>query len=130
MPLDVYALNIATTEIVNREMTVHLHSNDPGAAANGNANEVSNANGITRPTIASGSGGWSTEAATGKKENTAAVACGTATSAIGSVPWYSLWDGANRVGRRMFAAAMNIADGAEVSIAAATIDITPSSTDA
>ena len=54
---------------------------------------------------------------------------GTASAAAGTAAWYSLWDGANFMARREFAAAMVIADGAEVSVAAGTIDLTPSSMD-
>ena len=124
MPFSNYTLKLAIDQVIDRTIGVRIHSDDPGV--NGTQNEISNANGVDRGEIAAG--GWTRDVTTEEVENTAPVVMGTASSVGGTASWYSLWDGANFMARRMFVAPMNIADGAEVTVAAGTIDLTPSST--
>ena len=125
MPFSNYTLKLAVDEIIDRVIGVRIHSADPGV--NGTQNEISNANGVTRGSIPAG--GWTRNASTEKVENTAAVDMGTASAAAGTAAWYSLWDGANFMARREFAASMVIANAAVVTVLAGTIDLTPSSMD-
>ena len=49
MPFDAAALNLAMNEIVSSTIQLRLHTGDPGAGANGNANEVQTSGGYARP---------------------------------------------------------------------------------
>ena len=106
------ALNIAADAVAERTISVRIHSGAPGNAGTGNRI------GAFSQDIAAN--GW-TAAASGRVENSAAVAFG----AIGAVTvrHYSLWAGATFLGWGDLAAAVVVSAGETFSIDANTIDI-------
>ena len=105
-------------------LTVRLHTGDPGA--NGTANRTTDL-ATPEPEIPAGNAGWTRN--NNSASNTAAVQFGAASDAINGISWYSLWRAGVFVGRRALQAAMNAADGSNVSIAAGTIVLTETSAD-
>ena len=124
MPYSDNELNRDITAKVADALTVRLHTGNPGA--DGTANRTI-ALATPEPEIPAGAAGWTIAA--NSAENTAAVDFGAASAAIAGISWYSLWRAGVFVGRRALAAAMNAANGANVSIAAASIVLTETSVD-
>ena len=105
-------------------LTVRLHTGNPGA--DGTANRTI-AMATPEPEIPAGAAGWTIAA--NSAENTAAVDFGAASAAIAGISWYSLWRAGVFIGRRALAAAMDVANGSNVSLAAASIVLTETSVD-
>lgn len=126
MPFDAAALNLAMNEIVSSTIQLRLHTGDPGAGANGNANEVQTSGGYARQTVTST--GWPS-AANGDVDNDDDIAFGTATADWGTVVWLSGWNsaGSTRYFRQQLDASATVNSGDSYSIPAGDLDLTSSS---
>ena len=124
MPYSTLEITRDITYKVASIIKVRLHTDDPGD--NGTDNRTV-AMATPEPSIPAGAAGWTIGAATAN--NTAAVDFGAASAAIAGMSWYTLWRGGNFVGKRELAAVKSAANGANVSIAAASIVLTETSDD-
>lgn len=122
MPVRDPALNVAADAIVERTLTVHLHTGSPGS--NGRANRVSGGGyqGIDIPRE-----GW-TEAASGDVTNLADLEWPQASSDWGTVRAFSLFSGATFWADGLFSPAVDIPNRATFRINARTLVIAGSST--
>ena len=127
MAFESYALNQMMTEIVDGTLTFRLHDGDPGA--NGTANLIPDTQ-LDRPDV-TGAASWSfTNITNGRRLSlTADLDFGNASQMIAGVSWLSYFESANFVARRELSAPVDIANGAAVSITAATVRLEITSTD-
>lgn len=124
MPIATAVLRAHVIEDTNDEITVYLHTGDPGAA--GTANRVPAAS-LGSATIADD--GWTVHASNPRAEVTDDIDFGTASAAINGVSHYSLFKGAALYATRALPAAVNIANGAEVVMTGSTVVVSYSSAD-
>ena len=127
MAFETYALTQMLNEIVDGTLTFRLHTGDPGA--NGTANLIPGAQ-LDRPDV-TGTASWSNTAiTTGRRFALLAdLDFGNASQAITGVSWLSYFEGTDFVARRELSAPVNIANGAAVSITAATVRLEITSVD-
>ena len=113
MPLTDYSLNLAADEITNRTVQVRLHTADAGTA--GTTSRI----GTVSQDVAAA--GWSA-ATGGDSTNLAAIDFGVlSASASFDVSHYSVWDGANFMGRESLSASVTVAANETFSINASTL---------
>ena len=127
MPFSAYTRRLARDEIIDRVITISLHTDDPGP--DGVDNEVPTAGGSGYGRQAINIADWTAAVDTTTAENTNAIDYGNAGTAWGMLIWYGVWDGANFMGRRQFAVPMNVVVNAPVTILAGSIDLSFSSVD-
>ena len=127
MAFETYGLTQMMNEIVDGTLTFRLHTDDPGA--NGTANLIA-ASVLDRPAV-TGTASWSnTVIANGRRfQLLSDLDFGNASQAINGVDWISIFEGTNFVARRELSASVDIANGAAVSVTAATVRFEITSTD-
>lgn len=124
MPIAPAVLRAHVIDDTDDEITVYLHTGDPGA--NGTANRVPAAS-LGSATIAND--GWTVHASNPQAQVTNDIDFGTANAAINGVSHYSLFKGSALYATRALAATVNIANGAEVVMTGSTIMVEYASSD-
>ena len=127
MPWAAYTLRLARNEIINRAISISLHTGDPGPDGIDNEVPISAATGYARQIL--NLVDWTAAVDTETAENTDDIDYGNAVSAWGLLNWYGVWDGANFMGRRQFSVPMNVVANAPVTILAGSIDANFTSVD-
>ena len=127
MAFESYGLTQMITEIIDGTISFRLHTGNPSTT--GNANLIAAAD-LDRPNVA-GTASWTlTDITNGRRAQlNADLDFGNAAQAITGVSWLSYFEGANFIARRELSASVDIANGAAVSITAATVRLEITSTD-
>ena len=127
MAFETYGLTQMITEIIDGTLTFRLHTSDPGAA--GTAGLIATTV-LDRPSV-TGAAAWTlTDITNGRRSQlNADLAFGNASTAVTGVSWLSYFEGTNFVARRELSASVDIANGAAVSITAATVRLEITSVD-
>ena len=125
MPLENPALNEAIDNAVADDITLYLNIGDPGV--NGTAGRVTQ---LTTPSVVLSTADWAVHAVNGRANVNANPSFGNATAAVNGVSWYSMFKGSVFWARRELAAAMNIANGAPVTLTGTTVVVEFTSVDA
>lgn len=127
MAFESYGLTQMLTEIINGTITARLHTGNPGNA--GTANLIATTT-LDRPAV-TGAASWTlTDITNGRRAQVNAdLDFGNASQAVTGVNWMSWFEGNNYVARRELSASVDIANGAAVSITAATVRLEITSVD-
>ena len=127
MAFESYGMTQMLTEIIDGTISVRLHTGNPSST--GNANLIATSS-LDRPNVA-GIASWTlTDITNGRRAQlNADLDFGNASQAINGVDWISFFEGANFVARRELSASVDIANGAAVSVTAATVRLEITSTD-
>lgn len=124
MAVESDGLNEAVMDAVAENITLRLHTGNPGT--NGTSNLIATST-LDRPVITGGSG-WSIVGAVATP--TANPDFGVAGVAVNGVSWLSMFKGVDFWGRRELAAPMDVVLGAPVALTRTTLTVTASSVDA
>ena len=124
-PIENYGLREAALGAVGDDITVYLHTGNPGS--NGTSNRVASSS-IGSATITATSG-WTIHATQGHAELSGDLDFGNANAAVAGISWTSMFKGSNFFARRELAAPMDAANGAPVTITGSSVVIEFTSTD-
>ena len=126
MAIENAGLREMVVALVEDNMTIYLHTGDPGSA--GTSNRVPSS--ALRPQTITGGSGWTVHGTRGRANVAANISFGNAGAAVTNVSWYSLFKGSTFIARRQLAGSgTNIANGAPVSLTGSTIVIEVTSSD-
>ena len=126
MAIKNFGLREMIVEAVGDDMTLYLHTGDPGTA--GTANRLPTAT-LAGQTITATTD-WTIHASQGRAEIADDVDFGNAGAAATGVNWYTLFKGANYYADRGLTAAMDVANGAPVTLTGSSVVVEITSTDA
>ena len=125
MAIENYGLREMILTAVDDDITVYLHTADPGSA--GTTSRVASAS-IGSATITATSG-WTIHATQGHAEAASDISFGVALAAVTGVTWVSMFKGTNFYARRVLQSSMDVAIGSTVSVTASSIVLEVTSTD-